>query len=129
MSTGLTETLPRCTAGDIGIEISGEDAGPYVAALNEYLRVFAKPAGGSCLSCGKTLGGPFGSFVFLYVNGEGMCANCQWPCRAHHRPTIDGAPMFTRSLDIVLQYHPDYVSTDQHPGDDIAAAIDEEHER
>ena len=118
-----------CTISDIGIEITGSDAPPFVrpgtkaaglvAAINDYLSIFAKPVrrkGGAsflgkfeCLNCGEPLGGMLSHFRWGIVHGEGECS-CGWPCRAYHRPKDDDGEIFDRPLEIILQYHPSGVA-------------------
>ena len=116
----ITE-LEHCTIEDIGMEITGEDAPPLVAAINEYLSAFAKPAKcdqpGSltgtcdCLKCGRRLNGLLGTFTWGMVNGEGYCSNCHWPARYYHDiKDAEGERIFDRRLELHLQYHPDYVT-------------------
>ncbi len=115
-------TASHCTLSDVGIEITGEDALPFIVAVNEYLSCFAvpvRPKGkpnmltGSvlCIKCGEQLDGVLGRFCWGIANGEGECAECSWPCRAHHRPELDGKEIFDRPLEIILQYHPSQVKT------------------
>lgn len=110
-----------CSIDDIGLKLSGEDAQPYIDAVNEYLKVFAKPvrkksAGDfltgntQCFRCEADLGGLLGSFVYGICHGEGMCRHCRWPARALHYIQIDGKDMFTGPLEMILQYHPSVVS-------------------
>ena len=110
-----------CTVDDIGLELTGPDAPPFIAAMNEYLSTFAKPtAAGNgdefmfgrtkCLHCDSALDGLLGSFVWGMAAGEGECGICGWPGRAHHNPMIDGEPMFPHAFERVLQYHPSHVA-------------------
>lgn len=118
----LEQAIQHCTIGDIGMEITGEDAQPVIDAINDYLQVFAQPQtrdeGNSllgynkCLNCGTVLDGAMGSFTWGIQHGEGICRDCGWPCRAYHVPKDEsGEQIFNRRLEIVLQYHPDNVST------------------
>ena len=120
-------TVDRCTMDSIGISITGEDAETITAPLAEYLSQFAtpnyNPAGGmlsgsiSCLKCDRPLNGMLGSFQWGLAHGEGQCSGCGWPARGRHRPTdADGEQIFDGPLEMVLQYHPDEVTTRQdHP--------------
>lgn len=113
-------TVETCTIEDLGIEITGSDAPPLVAAVNKYLSIFAKPVrrkvassilgGVDCFRCGVPLDGMLGSFTWGIVHGEGVCGKCGWPCRAYHSPTDeDGDEIFDGAIALVLQYHPDQV--------------------
>jgi hypothetical protein len=114
------KTIEHCTAADIGIRITGEDAQPVIDALDEYLKVFAKPTtegeanilfgNHKCLNCDKVLNGAMGSFQWGLCNGEGNCSGCGHPARAHHRPTDTEGEIFNGPLEYVLQYHPDFVT-------------------
>lgn len=117
-----TKIVEVCTMVDIGMEIKGKDAPPIIAAINRYLEAFAKPirkegggflvGGLECLSCGRALNGALGTFEWGIASGEGTCSNCNWPARAHHRPKDeDGDMIFDRALEIILQYHPNHVTT------------------
>lgn len=111
--------IPKCVMGDIGIEISGEDAPPVVAAINDYLSRFAAPIIREvndvpryrCLDCDRDLSGLLGTFQWGITNGEGTCSNCGWPCRAHHYPKDAKGDIFNKALEVILQYHPDHVTT------------------
>jgi hypothetical protein len=102
----------------------GEDRPELVAALDEYFRPFAQRpfrlVDGKtlmddfpCLHCGKPLTGTVAAlmgsgFVFGIMHGEGHCAECKWPGRAHHSLKIEGVEFFNIQ-NVVLQYHPDFV--------------------
>lgn len=115
--------IEHCTVDDIGLEITGADAPPLIAALNEYLSAFAKPiksdreGGGMvgntlCLKCGETLDGILGTFQWGLAHGEGTCSKCGWPARAYHRPKDNGGEeMFNQVLEMILQYHPENVES------------------
>ncbi len=113
----------HCTIEDLGMSITGSDAPPMVAALNEYFHAFAKPVrcppsiifpGRSpltlCIQCEKPLGGACGSFQWGLVHGEGQCS-CGWPGRAYHRPTDADGEIFDRAFEFILQYHPEFVKS------------------
>lgn len=116
--------LPICSMEDIGLEITGPDAAPYIAAMEEYLSVFAQPVGCDgrngdtewlvgtclCLKCLRGLDGAMGTFEWGLASGEGKCGECGWPCRAHHNPRLNGEAVFNRPLEKVLQYHPNHVT-------------------
>ena len=113
-----TTDIPHCTGRDI-CKLSGRDAEAFYKSLDEYLEQFAQPIrkenGGDftghlkCLKCGKSLDGILGTFQWGIVHGEGNCSYCGWPCRACHRPKHEGEEIFNRALQMILQYHPDYV--------------------
>ena len=120
--------IPKCVMGDIGMEITGEDAPPVVEALNDYLSRFAAPickdGNGAttyrCLNCDRDLSGLLGSFQWDIASGEGKCSNCGWPCRAHHYPKDATGDIFDRALEVILQYHPNNV-THKDDADDASA--------
>ncbi len=113
-----TETTRVCTAADIGLELTGPDAAPYIAAMNKYLAKFANPITRDhgeenwvtgtclCLNCMCALDGVLGTFQWGLASGEGKCVECGWPCRAHHYPKIDGENIFDGVLQMILQYRP-----------------------
>ena len=122
----VLETTDICTVEDIGLKLTGPDALPYIAAMNDYLAAFAKPIQrdhgeenwltGSrlCLKCLRVLDGVLGTFQWGLASGEGKCSKCGWPCRAHHVPKLDGENIFDGVLEQMLQYHPNHVrSTNQ----------------
>ncbi len=92
-----------------------------VAAVDEYLKPFARPARtnnpaadltGSlpCLQCGEFQDGLFGSFRWTLAHGEGHCCKCGWPARAIHYLKDDKGVEFA-TIRTILQYHPDYVES------------------
>ena len=118
MSETATAKVDHCTLASIGMEITGEDAPPLVESCNEYLSQFIAPASekgnflfssSKCVKCERPISGALGSFVWGIVHGEGTCGNCGWPARAYHDIKHDGESVFDRPLQIVLQYHPDFV--------------------
>ncbi len=122
-TTTPTTDSPYCTLSDVGMAITGEDATPIIDAVNDYLTCFAVPVRREgktnmltgwtlCLNCGEQLDGALGRFRWGIASGEGECAECGWPCRAHHRPTLDGNQVFDRPLELMLQYHPSQVTED-----------------
>jgi hypothetical protein len=99
---------------------------PVIAAIDAYLSAFAKPierdgASGlmfgehKCLKCGEMLDGALGTFRWGITNGEGTCAKCGWPARAHHYPKDADGAIFDQPLVIILQYHPDNVAAEAKP--------------
>ena len=119
MTKQLSET-PHCTLDDIGMDITGEDAGPILEAMEAYLNVFAPPAAGKCLKCDARISGILGAFMWGMENGEGSCSNCNWPARGHHYPKMpDGSSVFegSRPIVMVLQYHPDNVTFERDADD------------
>lgn len=103
----------HCTVDTVGIKVSGQDAPLVIEPLNKYLHTFAA-TDGKCPHCGTNLGGLLGSFTWGNVHGEGYCTGahgkCNWPCRAHHRPTfLDGKEIFEQTFVNVLPYHPEFV--------------------
>ena len=118
----------HCTIDDIGLAVTGNDAGPIVAALNKYLYSFSPPIVDGMrvrCRCGRILDGSFGrtkselladggdkrraiqsSFT---VRGRMYCEACTWPVRAHHWPKADGVAIFESVLPVLLLYHPDVV--------------------
>ena len=102
----LKAGVPKCTLESIGMKITGKDAPPIIAACNEYLSIFAD-TDGKCPNCDRTLGGLLGTFTWGICSGEGTCAGCGWPCRAHHDiKDAAGEAIFDRMLQCVLPYHP-----------------------
>lgn len=115
------------TAADMGVSVRegiepDQETLSLVEDLDNYLRSFAKPiregdgtswlfSDAKCISCGVSLGGMLGSFVWGIAHGEGNCSRCGWPTRYYHR-IVDrnGKPIFEPAIvQILLQYHPDDV--------------------
>lgn len=120
MPASSTRPIEKCTAESLGIRITGKDpdgeqeAAKLIAALDDYLSIFAEPADNKCLKCGTTLGGLLGAvmggFRWGLAHGEGACG-CGWPGRGMHYPKdSDGEEIFEGAFQMVLQYHPDSVS-------------------
>lgn len=117
------KTVDVCTMESIGMEITGEDAPPVVASINEYLSVFAAPQKGengnflrgslTCLRCEESLDGALGTFQWGLAHGEGACSKCGWPARAYHSPQHEGESLFSSPIQFILQYHPDHVREDK----------------
>lgn len=111
--------IAHCTSEDIGLKAKNDDGKATIAIVDKYLFSFAKPqlegknsflqSAAKCLRCGRPLGGAIGSFQWGIVHGEGTCSNCGWPARAKHYIKDDEGPIFDRALDMILQYHPDFV--------------------
>jgi len=104
--------VERCSA--VGLEIRATEGDPKdiaeaMAAIDKYLAIFAQPIPEMrCLKCGTPQTGLLAAmlhngFQWGLVNGEGACATCGWPGRGIHRIPDVGV------LEMVLQYHPDYV--------------------
>lgn len=105
-----------------------DDADPaFVSALDSYFECFAQPkmkigedgrgdiGDQPCIKCEKpllclmsmVLGG---GFTWGIVHGEGFCRECKWPARAHHFiKDAEGKDVIT-IRNVILQYHPDFVS-------------------
>lgn len=113
----------HCTFADIGTAADDTPA-DVLAVLSNYFSAFAKPVRTEdgyqlCISCGKRLTGMMaafmgGGFEWGIAHGEGHCANCRWPGRAHHFIHDDKSdePLITIH-NMVLQYHPDFVDQRQ----------------
>lgn len=99
----------------------------FIAALDKYFEPFAEPVRGEersekpllCIKCDEPLTGMLasmfgkGGFTWGMVHGEGHCAGCGWPARAHHYITDkDGSELVTLR-NVILQYHPDVVEAKQ----------------
>jgi len=98
-----------------------------VKTFDSYFECFAQPpmtvdADGKnnignmpCLKCGKDLLGLAsfmlgGGFTWGLAHGEGFCVACKWPARAHHFiKDEDGKDVITLR-NVILQYHPDFVT-------------------
>lgn len=121
--TEIPEDSPACSLSDIGLEISGPDAGKATASLNEYFGQFLKPlrkdSSGMltssllCRSCNKGLDGFLGTFSWGMIHGHGRCS-CGWPCVAYHWPKHDGEDLFEDRISIILQVHPKHVAKKDH---------------
>jgi hypothetical protein len=100
-----------------------------IKVFDEYFSCFAQPpmkvdedgknnvGDQPCLKCGEPLTGGLknfllgkGGFTWGLAHGEGFCANCKWPARAHHFiKDADGKGDLMTIHNLVLQYHPDFV--------------------
>lgn len=90
----------------------GEDTTELRAAIEAYLKPFAKPNDeGKCLSCGtvQLMAALLGGFTYGLVHGEGYCSKCKWPGRANHY-FKDKNGEDIGSMRMILQYHPDVVT-------------------
>jgi len=108
--------------------ISSTDETPpdWIEALNKHFGVFAEPphiiaddgvtelSDRPCLRCKEPLIGSLvdqlfgtGGFKWGLVHGEGYCANCGWPARAHHYVKTASGEQICVLHNLPLQYHPD----------------------
>lgn len=104
------------------LKVSGDVSEETIEALDSYFELFAQPAldkqgepdeNTPCLNCGAPLGGIFGVFRWGLVHGEGVCAECGWPARAIHQPKLPSGEIVCSLPFVVLQYHPDFVSSEK----------------
>ena len=106
-------------------KIAADAPDKTIAALDAYFEPFAQPVFDEsmseqpmrCLKCSKPLTGLFasmfggGGWEWGIAHGEGCCASCGWPGRAmHYINHADGTEVVS-IRNLVLQYHPDVVST------------------
>lgn len=117
MSTESTADTKHATGEAIGMKFTAHDeahqhmADALNADLDEYLGHFAFDDN-KCPGCDRKLSGIFGSFQYGLAWGEGRCCECGWPCRSHHEPKDrNGEAIFTTPVQIVLAYHPEFVTT------------------
>lgn len=54
-----------------------------------------------------------GGFTWGLAHGEGTCANCHWPCRAHHYVKHDDGTSVFNLQNFVLAYHPDQIDVEK----------------
>jgi len=115
-NTEAMASVARCTAEGLKIRATAGEPDEIAAtleALDKYLGAFAQPTEDmKCLKCGTVQTGfaaqMLGSgFQWGLRNGEGACATCGWPARGFHNIPDVG------TLNMVLQYHPDFVPEDQ----------------
>lgn len=111
--------FPKATADSVGIEISGKDEQIGRRIFDKYFSIFvcpesASPENGSwtggmqeCVQCGRRLDGIIGMFQWGLASGEGNCAECGYPSRAHHRIKNEKGENFAELGFTILQYHPD----------------------
>lgn len=103
--------VATCSSLLIGTDGLSED---QRATINAYLVRFAAVDGGKCLNCGTVQGGfaamIFGGFTWGIAYGEGACSVCGWPGRAIHRDIG-----IIKTMNIILQYHPDGIVADHLP--------------
>jgi hypothetical protein len=131
MAESSADTMPATVAKlDWRTLINAKPETPQetIDALDKYFGVFAQPnmeqrdgvnilGDQPCLKCDEPLAGGLaeyflskGGFEWGLVHGEGHCRGCHWPARAHHFiKDADGKDVVTLR-NVILQYHPDYVS-------------------
>jgi hypothetical protein len=103
---------------------SDDTPADVLADLDKYFEPFAQPRRDEtrsekpmlCLKCDEPLTGFLasmfgrGGFTWGLAHGEGHCAGCHWPGRAHHFiKDAKGGDLVTLR-NVVLQYHPDFVT-------------------
>lgn len=99
-----------------------------IAALDKYFAGFAQPditekdgkkvlGNQPCIKCDEPLSGDLisglfgkGGFTWGLAHGEGHCKNCGWPARAYHFIKHDDGSELATIRNVILQYHPDYVT-------------------
>lgn len=108
------------TCESVGIKITAREpeaqaeCDATIALIDAYLHGFAEPTG-KCLKCGTPttglMGALMGGMEWGLVHGEMRCRTCKWPGRGYH-PIKDekGDDLFEQSLQLCLQYHPDFVT-------------------
>lgn len=103
----------------IAVKGDDEQAWAFTAKLDEYFSQFAEMPrrdidlglmGGShcCVNCGALVGGFLGTVRWGLVHGEAFCDRCNWPYRAHHRPSDEDGEIFSLT-NFLLPYHEDFV--------------------
>lgn len=121
------QNLPHCTATDI-FEIEGSTETADVAQrLNEYFSHFLAPKDGKCVCCGALQGASnvlealvTARFRWALQHGEGFCSDCGYPARAMHY--IGKGDEEIRITNFILQYHPDELSFDRKPENELEPA-------
>ena len=109
--------LPHCDWREF-LKYSGQEPMPQkdIDAMDHYFSHFVPP--GKCIKCGCQQGGTdlqgalgIARFKWGIRNGEGNCSTggCGWPARAIHRNV---GPI--QILEMILQYHPDVVTFQEH---------------
>jgi hypothetical protein len=96
---------------------AADDTPPdLIAAFDAYFAPFAQPDKDEarCPGCEKSLTGLSamflgGGFTWGLVHGEGHCAACHWPARAHHFIKDAKGDDVITLRNYVLAYHPDSV--------------------
>ena len=98
----------------------------WIETLDKYFQVFATPdyivdddgitvlGARPCLRCQDPLVPSLieqllkrTGFTWGLVHGEGYCANCGWPARAHHYVKTPSGETICVLQHLPLQYHPD----------------------
>lgn len=118
-------TPEHCTLADMAT-MKGEPPTPtFITDCENYFHQFVKPVREAkdqspiCFHCGEHLTGVMamlgrGGFEWGITHGEGHCAGCKWPARAHHfAKNAMGEDLFTLR-NFVLSYHPDFVRRASH---------------
>lgn len=91
--------------GEAGVMISDDGPTWLAPACTAYFRWFDPPVEGKC-SCGRWIGGVFGSFTWGIVHGEGFCGACRRPARAYHFLKDPSGEEFA-TLRTILFYRPE----------------------
>lgn len=125
------EDLLQYRPKDDATEAELEEGLAFIAELGKYLSSFAAPVKSGedvlCFHCGTPLYGSLltqltspGGFRWGLVHGEGNCAKCGWPARAHHYPKREDRSDLIQLRDFPLQYMPEFVVRDDFldEGDD-----------
>lgn len=119
MTQHTKATLAELQARDIPrldwrtiLTVTGDLSDSEQTEMDKYFRDFVD--GEDCLSCGRTLGGLFGSFTWTMVHGEGRCSNCDYPARALHYKVGPIA-----RLQVILQYHPGVLRESQEATNEL----------
>jgi hypothetical protein len=108
------------------IEAKPETSVEIISSLDEYFRHFVQVLievedgkrtikSQNCIKCDEILTGFMalfgkGGFQWGIAHGEGICAKCHWPSRAHHLVRNKDGEEFLTLRNFVLQYHPDFVT-------------------
>lgn len=118
--------LPHMQATDWAtIKEDCETARAMMAKLDAYLSAFVRMEDGKCICCGAQQGAKdigdviLGNAQFTWglAHGEGFCADCGYPARAHHYLKD---PEFT-ARNVILQYHPDELSFEEREEQEVGA--------
>jgi hypothetical protein len=94
--------------------LKGECDADTQTIFDEYFSHFVVPNDeGKCFKCGTVQAGLMaaliGGFVYDLQHGEGHCSKCHWPARANHY-FKDRNGKELGSMQMILQYHPDFVT-------------------